>query len=183
MIGFYADVSHQKVFAERWCGTSHPLALNVNVNIQTMQWKWFRLQLNILLQSLWVLGASYGKTDDPGKMNSSRQKKKKPKVFNTLFFTLIFFFLESPVSISGSVTVLFLLHWYTPHTSTDLTKLNVQFTFFSGCSDVFQVTEMSVHSPVYSRMITDKNETQSSPFSSLYVHFSSGFSCLCSTIL
>lgn len=29
----------KKVFAERWCGTSHPLALNVNVNIQSTQWK------------------------------------------------------------------------------------------------------------------------------------------------
>lgn len=39
MTGFYVDALHQKVFAERWCGTSHLLALNVIVNIQTMQWK------------------------------------------------------------------------------------------------------------------------------------------------
>lgn len=39
MIGFYVDALHQEVFAGLRCGICHHLALNVNVNIQTTQWK------------------------------------------------------------------------------------------------------------------------------------------------
>lgn len=71
---FMERTLHQTVSTELRCGICRPLALNANVNIQTMQWKWFRLQLNILKSQhlSGASGASCGKTDVPGKIVASR---------------------------------------------------------------------------------------------------------------
>lgn len=133
MIGFYVDVLHQKVSAELRCGF---LALDGNVNVLTMQWKWFWLQpLLKSLNSHGVLRASYGKTDVPGKWI-----RFEPTWF---FFTLTF--LDSTVSKTGSVTAFNLLQigahlihffarvWTVRYWSRDpeygLSELNVEFAF------------------------------------------------------
>lgn len=149
-----------KVFAELRCGVCHPLALNVNVNIQTLRWKWFRLQLNRLLKSQRssaVLGASNGKTDLPGKMNSS--SKTKPTQ-SEVFFALTF--LDSTVSKSGSVTVSLLLQMgkHLDHfcTCQGFWRNERGLSNLSKCSIVFQVTQVVfIYSPVSPLTTTDKN--------------------------